>query len=155
MIPDYEDQRIDLAAASEDADTLAILASDRSDSVRESVASNPHAAIETLWRLSEDSDDFIREAVARNPTTPSELVEKLALDPDLATREAALKRLPPGSKLADEVRRSIAVEKRYLLEERKNDGNTLRRMPAHKRAAAIARLEQVAGLGGARLIDFD
>ncbi|WP_338442810.1 hypothetical protein VZG28_14520 (plasmid) [Synechococcus elongatus IITB4] len=155
MIPEFEDERIDLAATSEDADTLAILASDRSDSVREAVAGNPHAAIETLWRLSEDSDDFIREAVARNTTTPSELVEKLALDPDLATREAALKRLPPDSKLADEVRRAIAVERRYLAEEKRDGSNTLRRMPAHKRAAAIARLEQVAGLGGARLVDFD
>lgn len=154
-LPDHADDRRDLALRTSDAELLATLADDRSSDVREAVAGNPHCAIETLWRLSNDADDFTREAVASNPTAPSELVEKLAIDPDISTREAALRRLPPASKLVDEVRRMNATERRYLAEEKQDGGNTLRRLPSHQRAAAIARLEQAAALGGGNLRDWD
>jgi len=51
------------------AETLALLAQDKDDIVRWTVAGNPHTSAETLALLAKDENCVVRGAVAQNPIT--------------------------------------------------------------------------------------
>ena len=61
---------------------LKILAKDKHRYVRGDVANNPSTPVELLKILAKDKDEFVRAFVASNPSTPVELLKVLAEDED-------------------------------------------------------------------------
>ncbi len=61
---------------------LARLPDDPDNSVRRSVAGNPHTPSGVLARLADDPDTSVRRSVAGNPHTPLPVLVRLADDPD-------------------------------------------------------------------------
>ena len=66
---------------------LKILAKDKHRYVRGDVANNPSTPVELLKILAKDKDEFVRAFVASNPSTPVELLKVLAEDKDWSVRQ--------------------------------------------------------------------
>jgi len=67
-------------------ETLKVLATDESYSVRSWVARNPNTSPETLKVLATDEVYGVRSGVAQNPNTPVETLKVLATDEDYSVR---------------------------------------------------------------------
>ena len=69
-------------------EVLEKLSSDKSDNIRDMVASSLSTPPEVLEKLSSDEFDNVREAVAENPSTPPDALMKLSSDEFSHVREA-------------------------------------------------------------------